>query len=178
MALIGINIKIQVMKLSIVINLLFCLFLRFSLGAQINPPATEGIKPKIKTSVPDTLHVARTNFNGVADQIEIDRLIVNETITKAGHDFTELFNASWNWPEPLKESFIMIISERPFRGISTQLLITVNDLVVFESLLQTRYDFLEYLAVVAIEQTANYVINYEDIIKQLEGLDTQGSGIY
>jgi|APTNR8051073442_1049403.scaffolds.fasta_scaffold00032_175 curli production assembly/transport component CsgE len=164
------------MKLSIVISLgFFCLSVRPSVYAQETAGLQKEIPQKISIST-DTTKLL--NGYSLLDEIEIDRLIVDETISKAGYDFIELFNTQWNWPEPLTEAFIMVIAERPYRGISTQVVITVNDLVVFESFLQTRYDYLENLAELAIEQTTAYIINYEEIIKQLEAADTQGTGIY
>ncbi len=116
--------------------------------------------------------------NGGNDAIEVDRLIINEAISKAGYDFVEMFEAAWNWPEPSTETFTMVIMERPYRGISTQILIIINDLVVFESFLQSRYEYLEFLTGMAVEQAASYVFNYQDIMKQLEGADVKGTGIY
>jgi curli production assembly/transport component CsgE len=165
------------MKLSIVVGLIFfCLFFRPEVYAQQQPSDQQKEIQQKNPSATDTTRLL--NGHSTIDEIEIDRLIVDETISKAGYDFIELFNTQWNWPEPLTEAFIMVIAERPYRGISTQVVITVNDLVVFESFLQTRYDYLENLAELAIEQTTAYIINYEEIIKQLEGADTQGTGIY
>ncbi len=173
------------MKLSIVIGFtFFCLLCTQHTCAQQTQVMRDNKVLLQKASSPaDTIHAdtLRSDFiNGFTkiDQIEIDRLIIDETISKAGYDFFELFNSYWTWPEPSKESFILVIAERPYRGISTQVIISVNELIVFESFLQTRYDFLEYLAGLAAEQTIGYIINYEDIIKQLEGADAQGNGIF
>jgi len=174
------------MKLSIVIGLVFlCLFFRPSTYAQ---QQSVGRQKEITTKVlailadtlahADTLRMKLVKGGSTIDQIEIDRLIMDETISKAGYDFIDLFNTLWSWPEPLTGSFIMIITERPYRGISTQLVISINDLVVFESFLQSRYDFLESLAEMAVEQATAYLFNYEEIRKQLEGDDTKGTGIY
>jgi Curli assembly protein CsgE len=93
-------------------------------------------------------------------------------------NFKELFFTLWSWPPALDGSFIIVIAERPYRGISTQIMILINDLVVFESFLQTRYDVLEYLAQIATEQASGYIVNYSAIMKQLESDDTHGTGIY
>lgn len=151
----------------------FCFFLRSRISAQEIQNALE--KQTATQTRPDSLDINGSSFK---NYVEIDRLVVDETISKAGHEFVELFLILWNWPQNLKESFLMVIAERPFRGTSTQIVITVNDLVVFESFLQTRYDFLEYLAELANEQTSGYLINYENIMRQLEGDDLSGNGIY
>jgi curli production assembly/transport component CsgE len=164
------------MKLSIVVGLasLICLA-QPRVEAQETPVGreTEGYNEFQSDSPNASMSADTTNY-----LVEIDRLIVDETISKAGHDFMELFFNAWNWPAIANGSFMMVLTERPFRGISTQIIISVNDLVVFESFLQSRYDFLETLTEQAIEQTTNYLINYESILKELEGADMKGTGIY
>ena len=122
----------------------------------------------------DSLQVRKSS-----GEMDIDRLIVNETITKAGNDFHEMFFTQWLWPEALSdEAFIVVISERPFRGIFTQIRISINDLLVFESFLQPKYDQVENLSSWAVEQVSNYILHYQDILRQLEGEDLAGTGIY
>lgn len=133
------------------------------------------VQPLLRVQGQDTVsngNASRNNF------IEIDRLIVDETMSKAGYDFLELFQAKWIWPPALDDPFQIVVTERPFRGITTQVIITLNDLVVFESFLQTRYDVLESLSEAAVEQTFAYLMNYESIMQQLAGDDVAGNGIY
>ena len=110
--------------------------------------------------------------------MEIDKLIVNSTITKAGNDFQELFYSQWSWPVNTNTAFIITITERPFRGTSTQILVKVNDLKVFEGFLQPRYDYLESISQQAVARAKRYIINYNDIMKSLQGEDQVGTGIY
>lgn len=164
------------MKLSILFGVLWiCLFGYPKLLAQQKPETQR--KKDLSEIAKSPVDVKVINDSTSFDQFEIDKLIVNETISKAGNEFTELFFSIWNWPTT-HENFIIVITERPFRGISSQVLISVNELVVFESFLQPRYDVLESLAELAMEQTSEYITNYETIMKQLEGEDTRGNGIY
>lgn len=126
----------------------------------------------------DTVRATDADAKSPLDQLEIDRLVIDETISKAGYDFSELFNSLWTWPETSSESFIMVIAERPYRGISTQIRITVNDLVVFESFLQSRYDYMEEMVAIAVEQVGGYLASYAEIMKELGGEDFKGTGIY
>jgi curli production assembly/transport component CsgE len=111
------------------------------------------------------------------DQLEIDELIVNATISKPGNDFFYYFSNSFVWPEAAGD-FIVQISERPFRLNSTQITIKVNELEVFQNMLQPRTSYLEELAVYAQRVTVNYIVNYQQIMKELDGDDRTGSGIY
>jgi curli production assembly/transport component CsgE len=109
---------------------------------------------------------------------EIDQLIINETISKLGLDFQEIFYNKWNWPAGLTDPFIIVISERPVFGTNTQIEIYVNDIPVFQSFLQPRYDILEELAGQAVDIATQYILNYQEVLKQLSGDDMAGTGIY
>ena len=111
------------------------------------------------------------------DQLEIDELIVNATISKPGNDFFYYFSNSFVWPEAAGD-FIVQVSEKPFRLTSTQITIKVNELEVFQNMLQPRTSYLEELAAYAQQVTANYIVNYQQIMKELDGEDRTGSGIF
>lgn len=111
------------------------------------------------------------------DQLEISELIVNATISKPGNDFFYYYSNSFVWPEATGD-FIVQVSEKPFRLNSTQISIKVNELEVFQNMLQPRTSYLEELAKYAQQVTINYIVNYQQIIKELDGDDRSGSGIY
>ena len=111
-------------------------------------------------------------------ELEIGQLIIDDTFSKAGNDFQQLFNTRWNWPVQKAEQFIITISEKPSFINSTIIEISINDLKVFESFLQPRYDILEETATQAIDITLQYILNYEEVVKELSGEDLSGSGIY
>jgi curli production assembly/transport component CsgE len=111
------------------------------------------------------------------DQLEIDELMVNATISKPGNDFFYYYSTGFVWPDATGD-FIVEITERPFRFNQTQITIKVNDLEVFQNMLQPRASYLEDLAVYAQQVTANYIINYQQIMKELDGDDRTGSGIF
>ena len=72
----------------------------------------------------------------------------------------------------------MQVKERTFSLNNTQITIKVNELEVFQNMLQPRTSYLEELAAYAQRVTANYIINYQQIMKELDGDDRSGSGIY
>jgi curli production assembly/transport component CsgE len=111
------------------------------------------------------------------DQLEIDELMVNATISKPGNDFFYYYSSGFVWPEATGD-FIVLVTEKPFRLNSTQITIKVNDLEVFQNMLQPRTSYLEELAAYAQRVTANYIINYQQIMKELDGDDRTGSGIF
>lgn len=126
----------------------------------------------------DSADNTRKTLNDSLYFFEIDQLIINETISKVGLDFQEIFYNKWNWPTGLTDPFIIVISERPVFGTNTQIEIIVNDIPVFQSFLQPRYDVLEEIALQAADIATQYILNYQEVLKQLSGDDMVGTGIY
>jgi curli production assembly/transport component CsgE len=56
--------------------------------------------------------------------------------------------------------------------------VSINDTPVYQSILQPRQDIVEGLSVDAISTTQSYLANYEEIMRQLNGDDMAGSGIF
>ena len=102
---------------------------------------------------------------------------MDATITKTGSDFFNNYTSGFEWPD-VAGGFIVEISERPFRLTNTQVTIKVNDLEVFQNMLQPRASYLEELAAYARQVTLNYIVNYQQIMKELDGDDRAGSGIF
>lgn len=111
-------------------------------------------------------------------ELEISQLIIDNTFSKVGNDFQQLFNTTWTWPAQNAEQFIITITEKPSFVNSTLVEISINDLKVYESFLQPRYDVLEETVTQAIDITLQYILNYEDVVKELSGDDLVGSGIF
>lgn len=111
------------------------------------------------------------------DEIEIDGLLVDDTKTKTGKDFYDLFYNNWEAPKDAK-NYTITVSEKPFRLTSTLIVVSINDNPVYQSILQPRQDIVEGLSEDAILTTQSYLANYEEIMKQLNGDDMTGSGIY
>lgn len=110
-------------------------------------------------------------------ELEIDGLIVDVTKTKIGRDFYDYFYRDWQAPEEASNYSIFII-ERPFRLNTTIIEIKINEITVFESFLQPRGDFVEELAVQSIANTQFYLQQYDELVRELGGEDTRGTGIY
>ncbi len=109
--------------------------------------------------------------------VEIDGLIIDQTKTKAGRDFYELFYNNWIPPRGATD-FTINIAEDPGRGRSTIIRILVNDQIVFKRFLQARYDVIEELSKNAIGVTANRIKKLTDTKNQIEEGDQVGDGIF
>ena len=73
---------------------------------------------------------------------------------------------------------MIFISERPYRLNNTLIEIKINETLVFQSFLQRRDEAIEQLAHNASKRVLQYLLQYEEIQKQLGGNDLKGNGIY
>ena len=123
--------------------------------------------------------VARSEEAAVA---EINGLVVDETITKVGRDFYEVFYSRWEPPpseaSPGEMSYTIFIKELPMPGRGSQVSVLMDDTQLFTQPVQPRYDVIESLAEYAVSLVSNYVNNYEQMSRQLGNEDQRGSGIF
>jgi curli production assembly/transport component CsgE len=110
-------------------------------------------------------------------ELEIDGMLIDETKTKGGRDFFEQFYMKWESP-PNAKNFTIFVSESPYRLTVTQIEVKLNETLVFRSFLQPRAEIIEEYAEYAVAQTRMYLVNYEALMRQLDGDDRAGTGIY
>ena len=115
--------------------------------------------------------------SGEALMTEINGLVVDETITKIGRDFYEVFYSKWEAP-PSELSYTIFIKELPLVGQGSQVIIYMDDTELFTQPIQPRYDVIEAVAEYAVSLVTNYVNNYESISQQLGNEDQRGNGIF
>jgi curli production assembly/transport component CsgE len=116
-------------------------------------------------------------FSSTSDAIEIDGLIIDETRTKPARDFYELFYNKWAAPLNAKD-YSITIKELPATGRSAQVVITVNDVDVFQQFLQPRIDVIEMMVDQAIAHIDQFLDNNESVKQQMIQEDSKGSGIF
>ena len=110
-------------------------------------------------------------------EIEIDGLLVDDTKTKAGKDFYDLFYNNWEAPTAAK-NYTITVSEKPFRLNNTMIAISINENLIYQAILQPRQDAIEAQTSEAIYMAQDYLTNYEEKKKQINRDDLSGSGIY
>ena len=143
---------------------------------------SESIDPTIKPPPPPppSLPIVKNDLGKPGmnpDALEIDGLILDETRTKIGRDFYELFYSKWT-PPPGSSDFLITIKELPSRGIGARVSIVVNDNAVLSRFLQPRGDIVEEQANISISFVKRYLKQNENLKKSIDSEDVAGSGIY
>lgn len=98
---------------------------------------------------------------------EAEGLVLDQAISKLGHDFYDLFYGAFEAP-PGSAEFTVLVGERPGRGNSSLLVLTVNDQELIETPLPTRLDQQEELVGQAVEIVQGYLIEAQNVSRQLE----------
>lgn len=151
-----------------------------SLSPQISSKDTIGSKevPAILKRIFEGVITKDTkdSLNQYGD-LEIDGLIFDQTKTKSGRDFYDIFFRDWVSP-PEARNYFLFIEEKPFRLNTTLIEIYINETLVFQQFLQPRYDYVEELVPESILATQNYLVQYEQLVRDLGGSDQSGTGIY
>ena len=127
----------------------------------------------------DSLRQSGVSGSALVREIEFEfgNLIVDETQTKIGHDFYDLFYNLWEAPEGIS-GFTIIVGERTLPRLGTQVTIRLNDNDVYQNFIQPRFDAIEEAAGTAVAIVLDYLLNFEQIQRELQGSDMQGSGIF
>ncbi len=118
-------------------------------------------------------------------------LVLDNTRTKLGRDFYESFYQQWSVlpvvaqgdstkraDDALENLFTIMIDESPTPGLASLVSISINDLLVWQQFVQPRLGNTEALAENAVGLAREYVLNYQEIQKQLGSEDQAGTGIY
>ena len=108
---------------------------------------------------------------------EIDGLIVDETLTKVGRDYYDIFYGNWEAP-PKVNNYSVSIIERPLRGRGFQIVIEVNGTEINEMNLQPQYDMIEEAALYGVNITLDYISNDENLKEQLDIDGQKGTSLY
>ncbi len=111
------------------------------------------------------------------EDVGISGLVVDETFSKVGHDFYDLFYSNWRSPKNIKD-YSITITEKPLPQLGTQITIIVNDTPIYQRFVQPRFEIIKEMVRQGLEISYSYLENYDQIQKELQGKDMQGTGIF
>jgi curli production assembly/transport component CsgE len=98
---------------------------------------------------------------------EASGLVLDQTITKIGHDFYDQFYSRWEAPADVSE-YTVAVGEKPSRGNNAVIIVTVNGEDLLEFPLQGKSDIVEEAAQQAIGVAADFLQQAYELGKQLE----------
>jgi len=87
---------------------------------------------------------------------EVDGMIHDETRSKAGRDFYDMFYSFWQTP-PGATNYSIRILEQPAPSMGTIVTVMVNDIETFQTRLQPRYEYIEEAGQFAVRRTYLYL---------------------
>lgn len=109
--------------------------------------------------------------------LEIGEMVFDETITKVGRDFYELFFNTWSNPTQIKD-FSITIKEMPMPGIGTQITVLIDEIEILKQFIRPNQEMIEMLTEYTVGLASQYLINYQEIQAQLQNEDQSGTGIF
>jgi len=155
--------RIDIMSTSIIISLLFTI----SLNAQ-----TETVEDTVQNTPPQKHEMAIDPLD-----LEIGEMIFDETITKVGRDFYEIFFNNWSNPTTITD-FSITIKEMPMPGIGTQITVLMDEFEILKQFIRPNQEMIEMLAEYTVGLASQYLVNYQEIQAQLQNEDQSGTGIF
>ncbi|RPD47785.1 hypothetical protein DNI29_10100 [Hymenobacter sediminis] len=109
---------------------------------------------------------------------EIEGLVMDQTITKVGHDFYDEFFTKWDPPADMGD-YTIVIREKPARGTSTLISVEVNDNELLELPLQPRAEVIEEMAAYALDAAVGFLQQARSQSNQLEkAADDPGTEVF
>lgn len=98
---------------------------------------------------------------------ESQGLVLDQALTKLGHDFYDQFYSTFEAPMGVVD-YNIVIAERPARGNSALVVLTVNDTELLELPLPTRADQMEEIVAAAVESAQGFLLDALNTSRQLE----------
>jgi len=99
--------------------------------------------------------------------MESQGLVMDQTISKLGRDFYDLFYATFEAPAGF-DDFTILLVERQARANNAVVALIVNDTELFELPLAPGTDAMEESARSAVDAAVGFLVQAQNISKQLE----------
>ncbi|MGM0589416.1 MAG: CsgE family curli-type amyloid fiber assembly protein [Bacteroidota bacterium] len=93
--------------------------------------------------------------------LEINGLIINETRSKIGDQFFNVFYQHWQAPDKAPD-FMLTIEEKPMPSMGTLVTVLIDNTAIFQTKLQPRYQVIEQQALRAV------TISYQTLEQRME----------
>lgn len=112
----------------------------------------ELIKQEFTTMLDSDLEQEDISYN----KIELKGIVVDQTKTKAGRDFYQLFYSNY-LSYNINSEHIITISELITLGNNTKINVSILDQIIFTFFVKTQYDYLRSMSDSALNRTMRYL---------------------
>lgn len=147
--------------------LLLCLLLGASRAQAQEVRTPEPVEAEAPPSTPEIEQArdAEVQLTESADVAQVEQqmltqmvlnLVVDETQTRIGRDFYDLFYSIWEFPPSDGQHQTVTIQELPVPGAGTRVIVMVEGETAFETQIQPRYDVIE----MAAQQAAGFTYRF------------------
>jgi hypothetical protein len=89
-------------------------------------------------------------------RMEVDGMVLDETISKIGRDFYNVFYQYWSGPKNAY-NYTITIAEKPAPSLGTIVTVKVNDTFTYQSRLQPRYELIEEAGKAAVRYSYSHL---------------------
>jgi len=100
-------------------------------------------------------------------EADAEGFVLDQTLTKAGREFYELFYSTFQSTSGFRD-YTIVLSERPIRGTSSLISMNVNDTELLEMPLPTRTEQVEEAVAQAVEVARGYLGEQQAQSTQME----------
>ncbi len=140
---------------------------------EVKPEASPG-----RGAIPNpTEGSGRDGYGASGNDIQMNMgFVVDDTRTRAGSQFYDVFYRSWKEPQ-VDTDYIIRIEEKPARGINSLIAVNLNGEEIFSRMLQPKAEVIEELAEAVANYTYNKVIQQAQVGEALEHEQT-GADMY
>jgi curli production assembly/transport component CsgE len=106
-------------------------------------------------------------------EADAEGFVLDQTLTKAGREFYELFYSTFQSTTGLHD-YTIVLSERPLRGTSSLISMNVNDTELLEIPLPTRTEQIEEAVTAAVETARGFLSEQQAQSTMMETPQTTG----
>jgi curli production assembly/transport component CsgE len=105
--------------------------------------------------------------------IELNSIIINQTLTRAGNEFFQRFSSLWEELPGQQTAYTVIVKEVPSVQYGSTISVELNDIVVYRSILRTRSSDVADAAMQAAQNARLTLLQFEQQYLNGNKLETQ-----
>ncbi|MCC9044011.1 curli production assembly/transport protein CsgE [Myroides sp. M-43] len=118
----------------------------------------DSIKQEMSTLLDKQKTISSSKSKEINYKISFKGIVVDETKTKAGKDFYQLYYSNY-LVNNINSEHIITVTESITLGNNTKITIKTENKVIYEFFVQTKYDYIKSVSDTALKMTIKYLEN-------------------